>query len=279
MSFSSLIGPLVSAGSSIVGGLLGQSSQEDQFEKQLALQKRMAQHGVRWRVEDAQRAGVHPLFALGANVSSFSPIGIGGNPLGEGIAAAGNEIGRAINAKGTAVERQYNARMMQLSLQRGELENQLLASKIARENSPTQRQPAMPVAGQSIAERFGIDVNSADADRVVMPIPERFGGVIGPAGGVVNVPLERITDPSAPWREPGAISEGSWVRTPTGMAPSPSADANDRMEDVFGPDIAWTWRNMILPNFVDDERVKPPAPNGYRWMWDVMRQEYQLVRD
>lgn len=268
-----MLGSIIGAASSLLGGLFGQSSQEKQMEQQIAAQREFAQQGIRWRVADANAAGVHPLYALGANTHSFSPIGIGGSPLAEGISAAGNEIGRAIQAKGTSVERAFNAKIMQLQLQRGELENQLLASQIARINSPAVRQPAMPLVGPSINERFGITA----ADHETMPIPERFGGTVSGTSNVVNVPLERIMDPTAPFREPGAISEGSWVKTPTGMTPAPSYDFNERAEDVFGPDLSWTWRNIVLPNFVDDARVKPPAPDGFRWMWSIARQEYQLV--
>lgn len=271
------LGSIVGAIGSFAGGLFGQSSQDKQVRKQIDAQREFAQNGIRWRVEDATRAGIHPLYALGANTHSFAPIGIGGSPLAEGISQAGNAIGRGIEAKGTQVERAYNAKMMALQLQRGELENMVLASRLARENSPTQRQPAFPVVGQGLSERFGIP-GQAEVDRMIMPVPERFGGTVAGTSAVVASPLERIWDAEAPWREPGAVAEGSWLRTPTGMVPAPSYDANERMEDVFGPDIAWSWRNMVLPNFVDDDRVKPPAPDGYEWMWSIARQEYQLVK-
>lgn len=262
-------GAIAGAAGNILGGIFGKSAQDEQ----MAAQREFAQNSIQWRVKDARKAGIHPLFALGANTHSFSPIGVGGG-LAEGVAAAGQDIGRALESVGTQSERAYNQRMMQLSLQRGELENQLLASQIAKNNTPTQRMPAMPVVGKSIAERFGITASDTDA----FPIPERFGGTVSGANLVVNTPLERIIDPAAPYREPGSIAETAWVKTPTGMAPAPSYDANERMEDVFGPDLSWSWRNIILPNFIDDARTKPPAPAGYEWMWSIPRQEYQLVK-
>lgn len=272
-----MLGALIGAGASLLGGLFGQSSQEKQIQKQIDAQKEFAQQGIRWRVDDANAAGIHPLYALGANTHSFSPIGIGGSPLGEGIAAAGQEFGRAVQAKGTQAERLFNQKIMQLQLQRGELENQLLASQIARINTPSQMPPAMPQVGMSPAERFGI---TGQADKYVMPVPERFGGTIPGTGQVLNVPLERIWDPSAPWREPGAVADSGFARTASGgLAPVPSADFNDRAEDVFGPDLAWTWRNQILPNFVDDPAKKPPAPAGYRYEWSIFDQAYVLVKD
>lgn len=43
----------------------------------LKYQKEFAQHGISWRVDDARQAGLHPLAALGAQVTSFSPSFVG----------------------------------------------------------------------------------------------------------------------------------------------------------------------------------------------------------
>lgn len=266
-----MLGSIIGAASSLIGGLLGKDSQDEQIEAQ----REFAQNGIRWRVADANAAGVHPLYALGANTHSFSPIGVGGG-LGEGVAAAGQEIGRAISSKQTQPERLYNEKVMQLTLQRGELENQLLASQIARINTPTQQPPAMPRVGPSVMERFGLP---GHPDNIVQPDPARFGGTIDGAGPLVlNVPLERMMDPDAPFREPGAVAETGWAVTPGGMAPVPSQDVQDRMEDVFGPDIAWSWRNIIMPNFVRQPEKLPPAPAGMQWEWSIFDQEYKLVK-
>lgn len=275
-----MLGSIISGIGSVVGGLFGQKSQDDSIEAQIKAQREFAKHGIRWRVDDANKAGVHPLFALGANTHSFSPIGVGGSPLAEGLSQAGNAIGRAVEAKGTQVERAYNAKMMHLQLQRGELENQLLASRIARENTPTQRQPAFPVVGQSAAERFGIP-GQGDVNRILMPIPERFGGTVaGNTSMVVASPMERIWDAEAPWREPGAVADVGFARTASGgLAPVPSYDFNERAEDTFGPDLAWSWRNIVLPNIVHDDSKTPPAPDGYRYEWSWYDQSYHLVKN
>lgn len=43
------------------------------MEYNAALQREFAQHGIQWKVADAQAAGVHPLYALGGGTPSFSP--------------------------------------------------------------------------------------------------------------------------------------------------------------------------------------------------------------
>ena len=55
---------------SVVSGLFGKS----EADKNIKYQKQFAQHGIRWKVEDAKAAGLHPLYALGANTHSFTPV-------------------------------------------------------------------------------------------------------------------------------------------------------------------------------------------------------------
>ncbi len=54
--------------------------------------KEFAQNSVQWRTEDAQAAGIHPLFAMGASAQSFQPGYSSG--AGETGSAAGNAIRR-----------------------------------------------------------------------------------------------------------------------------------------------------------------------------------------
>jgi len=132
-----LIGGLISAASSFLGGQSAQRSQEKMAAENIALQKQFAQEGIRWKVADAKAAGIHPLYALGANTTSFSPVSIG-SPGGAGIAAAGQDIGRAVNAMRTPDEKHeaYENALRALQLRRGELENTLLASRIRVLNQP-----------------------------------------------------------------------------------------------------------------------------------------------
>lgn len=65
------LGSIISAGASLVGGILGNKSNQKIAEQNAALQKEFAQHGISWKVADAKRAGIHPLYALGSNGISF----------------------------------------------------------------------------------------------------------------------------------------------------------------------------------------------------------------
>lgn len=70
-------GGFLGAGLSALGSLFGRredrKAQEDANAQNVAYQREFAQHGVSWRVEDAKRAGLHPLFALGGSGAAFSP--------------------------------------------------------------------------------------------------------------------------------------------------------------------------------------------------------------
>lgn len=163
-----MIGDLISAGLNFVGGMMNRSAQEEANAQNMALQREFAQknldqqrefaqQGVRWKVEDAKAAGLHPLAALGANTSSFSPITVGSDTVKAptlDMGSMGQDIGRAVNAATTSEEKAdaYTAKLKTLQLERGELENSLLKTQIMRANQPAGRQPSMPSAKPSTGQ-------------------------------------------------------------------------------------------------------------------------------
>lgn len=145
-----MLGDLISAGANLVGGFMkSNQADEDRRAQQamaaqnIAAQREFAQHGIRWKVEDAKAAGLHPLAALGAQTSSFSPVSIGSSGDGgaDSFASAGQDIGRAVKAAQTAQERaardENTAR--KLDIEKKGLENGILrtelVSKVRRETA------------------------------------------------------------------------------------------------------------------------------------------------
>lgn len=128
-----MIGPLVAAGASLLGGFLNQKASDKAADKAYQQQKEFAQSGIQWKVEDAKKAGIHPALALGAQPASFSP-SVSTGDLGSGIAAAGQDISRAIDTTRTSSSRQdaFTTTMQSLTLQKAGLENEYLASQIAK---------------------------------------------------------------------------------------------------------------------------------------------------
>lgn len=175
-----MLGSLISAGASLLGGLFGSKSQSKANEANIRLQKDLARKGIQWRVEDANKAGIHPLYALGTPTATPGPLAVGDTSLGQGIANAGQDIGRAVSAYGTKADRKAQSALAALQIERAGLENQLLASQIRLTNQAG-NPPAFPA-------------RVSDASPVVHAIPGQGDAVIAspsslPVSGPVNTPL------------------------------------------------------------------------------------------
>lgn len=92
----SVAGPVIGAAASIGGGFLSNMFNTQQRKGGEAFQREFAQNALSWRVADAKRAGIHPLFALGANVSSGQPVVVG-DQVGPAIAEAGQSVGKLMD--------------------------------------------------------------------------------------------------------------------------------------------------------------------------------------
>lgn len=253
-----MLGNIIAAGANLVGGIIGSNKESKIAKQNIAMQKQFAQEGIRWKVADAKAAGLHPLAALGAQTSSFSPISVGGNSLATGLAAAGQDIGRAVNATRTSGERidAYTKTVQDLNLRRLGLENDLLASQIAKINQAGSPPPFPTAGNRHLIEGQG---NS--------PL-------------IKSDPMEQTpTDPLNPSSEPGSNPEVGYARTTAGWAPVPSKAIKERIEDNFPAEVTWMMRNQMAPSF--GFRSNPPKidiPEGHFWQYNPFTQEYVLRR-
>lgn len=226
--------------------------------KNAELQKQFAKHGIRWRVEDAQKAGIHPLYALGAQTHSFAPVHAGGD-IGSSLSTMGQDISGAVDATRTDPEKidAYTQSLRALQLEKGGLENELLKSQIAQ----------MRARGS---------VGMATGDNPYLISGQANSGLVN------TVPMKReAVDPAKPSHEAGAISDIGYTRTASGgWAPLRSKGAMDRMDDDTLASIAWSIRNRLLPSLGDDSAFSPPfkAPPTHDWRFNILRQQYELVR-
>lgn len=251
-----MLGSLLAAGSSILGGIMGNNA----ANKDRAMQKEFAKSGIQWKVEDAKKAGIHPLAALGAQTTSFAPVSVGGPSIASGLASAGQDISRAIDTTRDSSTRldAYTKTVQDLNIQRLGLENQLLGSQIAKIN---QTGPRPPMPG---TDRFLID-GQANSPLVQNKALERVAPALG-----------------QPSTEPGAVTDMGFARTATdGWAPVFSKDFQDRTEEDLIGSLAWNIRNRLMPS-VTSGGYNPPggvelAP-GESWYYDPMRQEYRKAR-
>jgi len=155
---------------SIIGGglsLLGQKSEQE-------MQKDFAQKGIQWRVKDATKAGVHPLFALGAQTTSYQPVGVGSS-LGE----MGQGIGRAAEAAMNPGEKvtSLSRKVADLQLERAGLENEKLRAEIRLTNQAGSP-PSAPGGAVHVIEGQGsgkLPVPDPDAFPMVLKVPRGDG--------------------------------------------------------------------------------------------------------
>lgn len=139
-------GSVIGAAGGIASSLFGSSSQEKANKQnlqlareQLAYQKELAHNQVQWRVEDAKRAGLHPLAALGVSPMSYSPVsgsavGADYSGVGQSLQQMGQDIDRARMA---GLDREERRRALELqdtqtalALRNQELNNQILEQEL-----------------------------------------------------------------------------------------------------------------------------------------------------
>ena len=268
-----MIGEMISAGANLVGGFMNRQSAKEAnatneriAQQNVALQREFAQSGIQWKVADAKAAGIHPLAALGAQTTSFSPVSVGAtadNSMGTAFSAAGQDLSRAINATRSSGEKvdAFQKTVQQLTLQKMGLENELLASQVRKTNQAGVT-PPLP----SITDRY--------------LIPGQSGSGLTPS--IKDQPLERVTPhPSSPSQEPGALTDTGYARTQTGLAPVPSKDVKERIEDNLLQETMWAIRNNLMPSVSPFHQNPPkvPVPKGYdAWVYNPLRQEYQPMR-
>lgn len=185
---------LLSGGMKLLGGWMGQQSQEKANEASLlnAAQNRQDQmdtlrHGIEWRVEDAKRAGIHPLYALGASPMSFAPVSVGlsgANPMASALGDMGQDISRAVSAyrgapsRVAAVQTAQQTASNSLDLENKKLNNEILKARLAALTQPgtppgiftvgegkKEDNPPLMIGGTRVADDPGWSPTKSVSDR------------------------------------------------------------------------------------------------------------------
>lgn len=263
---------LISSAGSILGGISGGKAsgrainhqrREMKLDRQLQLD--FAQKGIRWRVEDARDAGIHPLAALGAQTHSFSPVTVGMQPdmsQANMYRDLGQDLSRAFHATQTANERNAGLKeakakadvMDALNLDNMRLQNQLLAARI--KSVEVQSNPPMP-SNLGAVEVRPSEITSRDPNQPALE-----------AGG---------QNPTFKEFRFGGPNYGFNYDLPS----QTSSEGFDAMS-VLAP--AYIWGHNVLKSF--DGFMKGPTggnlpalPKGYTWRWSVINQAWQAVKE
>lgn len=229
----------------------------DLNERDFQWQKLLATDGIQMRVNDARKAGLHPLFALGGGQAGFTPpplsVGMGspseaipggGDNIGASLQNMGQGLQRALMATQTKEQRQldaYETMVRNQTLTRNDLQNQLLASQIARLQAD---QVGPPMASTPNSGAFKINPNEITASQ-----PDARHITAGPP------------HPSAEFSKMGGGHQMALPAKPL------------QIDDMGSPGwVPWLYRNQVLP-FVKQALGHPtdqhqpaerPRP-GYQW--------------
>lgn len=251
-----MLGALIGAGSSLLGGLLNRGQQS----KQMAMQKEFAQKGIQWRAADAEKAGISKLYALGANTTSYAPVSVGGG-MGDALSTAGQNIGRAVDATASPAGRAGHlaTEMAATQLEGLKIDNDIKrADLLSRTN--LRNQPGTPPAL----------LNSETTPLV-------------PGQGNSAIKLERKLQPARvgsgdPHVSVGVSPEIDMYRTRHGFTPEVPSELGEAQESQPLAAFQWFLRNKILPSLSQSHRTYPyPAPEGKVWQFNPLFGEYTLI--
>lgn len=231
-----------------------------------AAQKEFAQKGIQWKAQDARKAGLHPMAALGAAGSGFTPSfqAFTGNESAVGQmmdAIPGQNTNRAARANMTDQDRELHA----LAVRRGELENQLLEGQITQLWSSIMGQPTNPPApGPSVAGA----VNQHGQGSVTIVPSKQESARKGDAGATAgNTPAMRGVD----------VVNGQRVDL---INPSiaESLEGYGILQAPIAAGLhAWRGTSQLI------DRMKPPPqellPKGHTWKWSISARGWVPVKD
>lgn len=217
---------------------------------------------------DAEKAGIHPIYALGASPIQYTPQAVG--DVGTQLMEMGQDISRA---KMASMDRRERARAL---------------ADLAGDRALARYRDGVLWDQQVAMNELDIQTRAAQLQRMqspdVPPAPQRFD-TPGEHGGRFQ---PRPADPIAasvnePSREAGIITDIGYQRASDGtIVVVPSADAKQRMEDDFVGQGQWHVRNTLGFGFgVRTPPAPPPSeyppPPGHRWRWSWWRQAFEPV--
>lgn len=230
---------IIGAVGSVIGTQMAQDAADDRASAANAQAREMATHGIRWKVEDAKAAGLHPLFALGGSGATYSP-------AVAPVFDQSQNLGRAAEAVSTAFEKAMaqNALAMSASqLEESDLRKDLLYSQIWR--------------------------NYLEAAPAMMPPAVRPGVVYGQDGSMPGgfVGLEPFTSGSPRELRAGAVGESVAPRkskSPPGQGDAWAYDVNKvPTSRPSNPGVGAGPGKPMFDDFILPMSVRFPTEHGY----------------
>lgn len=269
------LGSVVSAVGSIAGGILGANSAQNVAGMNYEAQKEFAQNGIRWKVEDAKRAGIHPLYALGASTQGYSPSGgyTGDYGISDAAAHFGQGYERAQQAKMTKEERDKQD-------VRDAIQDMAALEDLNQKRRLNDAQ--IRLANSEIFRNFALSTNALRKTGLPPAMPGGLGGVIAGQGnsyatGQTTPEISSVvtSEKGTPSVQAGSPPDVRFYRTLSGgRAPLPTEDAGDAMDAALGAGLQWSFRNNLVPWLANFFPINDPhrLPGEY---YDLLAGEYR----
>lgn len=123
MADNGWLGGLLGGFGSIIGAGINSATQSKINKENIAMQKEFAQNGIQWKVQDAQKAGIHPAVALGAQTYQATPSSVAPD-VGSGVSGAFKHFGSAIDSyiDDKSEERQLQLEALKLANEKDRIE-------------------------------------------------------------------------------------------------------------------------------------------------------------
>ncbi|AXL15117.1 DNA pilot protein [Microviridae sp.] len=247
MGLGSAIGDAIGGVGSIVGGIIGGNNAQAVAGMNYEAQKEFAQNGIRWKVEDAKRAGIHPLYALGASTNGFTPVrGYEGDyGISDAAAHFGQGFERAQQAKMTKEERDKQD-------VRDAIQDMAALEDLRQKKRMNDAQ--IRLADSEIFRNFALSTSALRKTGLPPAMPGGSGGVIPGQGesyatGQTTPEISEVVTSAAglPSVQAGSPPDARFYSTATGRAPLPTEESGDAMDAAFGSGVQWALRNNLLP--------------------------------
>lgn len=258
---------VISGAGSLFGGEKAADATAAANAANAKLQTTFAQKGISWKVADAKSAGIHPLYALGANTISAQPsyVGASNNNIGHAADQMGQGLSRAMTSQQNAEVKKIQLESMQEELKNRKLDNLIKQQEydsILRRSSGDQNPVNHPyVAPNNVSQSStapGAAVNLVKPDRVASPDRK-------------NLDTESGSHPSV-----------QFFKTKTGLRSGMSDRFKQSSEDSFIQEAPWYWDNIVQPWFsnnvskptMKEMRTNFPGATGMKFEGNEWRPTY-----
>lgn len=272
----SIVGPAIGGALGLVGNSATNAANAAAAQQNYEAQKEFAQYGIRWKVADAKAAGIHPLAALGAMTSGYTPSQtMFTSPDYSFVGEMGQNIGRAVDAKRTQEER-AKQQVFQDQMAATQLQGQQLDNEYKRTLIDSEKQDMVMRLARS-AEMAARTQGQVPA----MPSLGKNGGLSGQAQYATGETKKDVSGVPTSVRGNASVQAGvpPDVRFYQGRdgtrVPLPTENAADAMDASFLSGIEWSVRNKLLPTlsnylpFIKDSNRKPGE--YYDWLYGGYR--------